>query len=253
MLLRICLIVAILGAGAVVGVNFVMVKPAVETVVQDRAAQKEGKEAAQKELATAKKDLTATRTTLTNTTKTLATTKTELDAAKSSAQALEAKNATMTEQLTRATANSEKFQQQVAKWDQMHITPEEVLALQDDLKKVTVARNGAEAESKLFSAKLRDTQEELRRFSGTNEVTDIPQLPAGLSGRVLAVDPKYGFVILNIGNDKGVLAKGIMMVARDGNLIGKVQISSVTNSQSVANILPAWQRGEVMEGDQVFD
>jgi hypothetical protein len=66
------------------------------------------------------------------------------------------------------------------------------------------------------------------------------------------VDPKFGFVILNIGEDKGVLANGIMMVARGGNLIGKVQIARVEKTQSVANILPAWRRGEVMEGDEVL-
>jgi len=252
MLLRICLIVAILGAGAVVAVNFVMVKPAVETVIQDRATQKEGKEAAQKDLATAKKDLTTARTTLTNTTKTLATTKTELDAAKNNAQALEAKNTALTDQLAKATANNEKSEALLEKWNQMKITPKDVVALQDNLKKIAMARDGAEAESKLFSTQLSLTQDELNRLKGTNNVNEVPPLPAGLKGRVLAVDPKYGFVVLNIGNDKGVLTNGIMMVSREGTLIGKVQIAGVEDAQSVANILPAWRRGEVMEGDDVF-
>ena len=61
MLLRICLIVAILGAGAVVAVNFVMVKPAMEATITARDSEKQQKETAQKDLATAKKDLTAAR------------------------------------------------------------------------------------------------------------------------------------------------------------------------------------------------
>jgi hypothetical protein len=44
-----------------------------------------------------------------------------------------------------------------------------------------------------------------------------------------------------------------MMIARSGVLIGNVQISRVENTECVANILPAWRRGDVMEGDQVLD
>jgi hypothetical protein len=43
-----------------------------------------------------------------------------------------------------------------------------------------------------------------------------------------------------------------MMVSREGRLVGKVKISTVQADRSVANILPGWQLGDIMEGDQVF-
>jgi hypothetical protein len=51
-------------------------------------------------------------------------------------------------------------------------------------------------------------------------------LPTGLRGKILAVDPKYDFVVLNIGEDQGAKERGVMMVDRDGKLLGKVRIKS---------------------------
>jgi hypothetical protein len=77
-------------------------------------------------------------------------------------------------------------------------------------------------------------------------------LPAGLKGVVMAVDPKYDFVVLNIGDDQGVKERGEMMVERKGRLLGKVKISSVEKNRSVASIMPEWKKGQIMEGDQVI-
>ena len=68
----------------------------------------------------------------------------------------------------------------------------------------------------------------------------------------MAVDPKFDFVVLDIGEDQGVLERGEMMVDRDGKLLGKVRIKSVEKDRCVANILPDWKRGEIMEGDEVL-
>jgi hypothetical protein len=133
----------------------------------------------------------------------------------------------------------------------LQLTPQQVIDLKDKLDKTELARNGATKESELLRASRDALQDRLTRLNPTN-VAENPKLPAGLKGQVVAVDPKFGFVILNIGNNKGVLTNGVMMIARDGNLIGKVQISGVEDTQSVANILPAWRRGEVMEGDEVL-
>jgi hypothetical protein len=43
-----------------------------------------------------------------------------------------------------------------------------------------------------------------------------------------------------------------MMVDRDGKLLGKVRIKSVSKDRCVANIMAGWKNGEVMEGDEVL-
>jgi hypothetical protein len=68
----------------------------------------------------------------------------------------------------------------------------------------------------------------------------------------VAVDPKFNFVVLNIGEEQGAKARGVMMVDHDGKLLGKVRITSVTKTECVANILPDWKRGTIMEGDEVL-
>ena len=77
-------------------------------------------------------------------------------------------------------------------------------------------------------------------------------MPAGLKGTVLAVDPKYNFVVLDIGEDKGALERGEMLVNHSGRLVAKVRISSVEKNRCIANIMPGWGNADVMEGDQVL-
>jgi hypothetical protein len=42
-----------------------------------------------------------------------------------------------------------------------------------------------------------------------------------------------------------------LLVNRNGKLVAKVKVRSVQKDRAVANVMPGWQLGEVMEGDQV--
>ena len=77
------------------------------------------------------------------------------------------------------------------------------------------------------------------------------KLPADLKGKILVVDPKWDFVVLNIGEDQGVIQDGELLVSRDGKLVAKVIVRSVEKDRSIANIVPGWKLGEVIEGDEV--
>ena len=90
---------------------------------------------------------------------------------------------------------------------------------------------------------------ELDRYKG--KITEVV-LPLGLKGKVLAVDPKYDFVVLNIGRKDGLLENGKLIVNREGRLVAKVQISRVDETRSIANILPEWKQVAVLEGDDVL-
>jgi len=74
-------------------------------------------------------------------------------------------------------------------------------------------------------------------------------LPPSLQGKVLVSDPKWQFVVLNVGEDQGVLPAGELLINRGGKLVAKVKISSVQKDRSVANVIPGWQLGEIFEGD----
>ena len=74
-------------------------------------------------------------------------------------------------------------------------------------------------EKKVLDRKRNRLQNQLNELIGTNYVV---ALPAGLKGKVVVVDPKWDFVVLNIGDDQGVLKDGEMLVSRDGKLVAKV-------------------------------
>jgi cell shape-determining protein MreC len=66
---------------------------------------------------------------------------------------------------------------------------------------------------------------------------------------VIAVDPKYDFVVLDIGGNQGILENAKLIINRDGKFIGKVRVTSVEPNRSVANVMPEWKQDDIMEGD----
>lgn len=77
------------------------------------------------------------------------------------------------------------------------------------------------------------------------------KLPSDLKGNISVVDPKWNFVVLNIGEDQGAVQDGEMLVSRDGKLVGKVVIRTVQKDHCVADIVSGWKLGEIVEGDTV--
>jgi cell shape-determining protein MreC len=65
------------------------------------------------------------------------------------------------------------------------------------------------------------------------------------------VDPKWEFVVLNVGEDQGVISDGELLVSRQGKLVAKVIVRSVEKDRSIANLVPGWKLGEMIEGDDV--
>jgi hypothetical protein len=107
----------------------------------------------------------------------------------------------------------------------------------------------SESENKILVQKLKKVETELAVYRDPNFF--VP-LPAGLKGKVLVADPKWNFVVLNVGEDQGVLERGEFLVNRNGRLVAKVVVRSVQKDRSIANVLPGWELGEVMEGDLVI-
>lgn len=82
---------------------------------------------------------------------------------------------------------------------------------------------------------------------------DIPViLPAGLKGKIVTVDPKWDFVVIDLGKNDGLLLNGQMLVSRDGKLLAKVKIINVMEERAIANVLTGWKLEDIMEGDTVL-
>ena len=76
----------------------------------------------------------------------------------------------------------------------------------------------------------------------------------GIKGKVLAVNPGWGFCVVSTGDKQGAAHGRVMIVARDGKAIGKVKITNVETNQSIADIQTStFVRGKFVEpGDEVI-
>ena len=99
------------------------------------------------------------------------------------------------------------------------------------LAELKVIKDGLESQLKL----ARDAQQNDARRLAQRESADAKN---GLQGRVLAVDRNWNFVVLNLGGRSGVNANETMVIRRGTSLVGRVRITSVEPSQSIADIVP---------------
>ncbi len=247
-MLRICLITAIvagLGAGVV---SFTKVQDIITStrLERDDWHKKDTDEIAAHN--STKKKLAETKTTLDKTQKDLAQTKSDLDAANTQVEDLKKSNTDLTAKLDKTTGERDDAQQQLERWRGLP-APETIKGIIADLEKTRKAKDALTGENKLLVAKVNEWVNRWENFFHSEAPV---VLPAGLRGKIVAVDPKFNFVVLNIGDEQGAKERGEMMVDRNGKLLGKVRIVTVKKDECVANILPDWKRGEIMEGDEVL-
>jgi hypothetical protein len=248
MLLRICLILTIVAGLATAYLAFVPVKEMITTTREARDDfNKKWKDETTLYTKT-KKELDTTKANLAATTAKLTETQSQLEAANTKNTELEKDKTDLTANLAKMTDRANTDEQELEKWRQIGKAPEEIKGIIGDLDTTKKALNAVKGENKLLLGKNNDLQEQINRLVGV----DFPPPMPGLKGRVLAVDPKFDFVVLDVGEDQGAKIRGEMMVNRKGRLVGKVRISSIQKDRCVATIMPAWKRGEVMEGDQVL-
>jgi hypothetical protein len=249
MLIRISLIVAIIAGLAVGGLNFVKVKEKITTLQANLKEQTDGRTKAESELASTRKDLTKT-------TAELKQTKAELEATAAAKEKAEADVAAQTKRAEKLTDDLNKTRQErdnaqsdLAAFKATGLTPEQILGMNKEFKSLQDNLTVSESENKILMQKLRKVETELARYVDPEKPVF---LPASLKGKVLVADPKWNFVVLNVGENQGVLEYGELLVNRNGRLVAKVVVRSVQKDRSIANVLPGWELGEVMEGDLVI-
>ena len=115
---------------------------------------------------------------------------------------------------------------------------EKVKVVEGEQKLLTAAKEKSEAELK----KLRE-QLDLTRPGGAKSIS--------LSGRILAVNPTWNFVILDLGKNDQVVEGLTMVIYRGEKMIGKIKTVTVDAQTSVADVLPGTPAAAIEVGDQV--
>ena len=249
MLIRISLIVAIIAGLAVGGLNFVKVKEKITVLQANLKEQTDGRVKAETDLASTKKDLDTRTAELQQTKTELATATAAKEKADAEVAALTKKADKLTVDLNKTTQERDAAQADLAAYKVSGYSAQQVAAFKDEFKKLRVNLAVVEDENKILDQKRKKLEAELAIYRDPNFFVT---LPASCNGKVLVADPKWNFVVLNIGEDNGVLERGELLVNRNGRLVAKIVIRSVQKNRCIANVLPGWELGEVMEGDLVI-
>ncbi len=247
-MLRICLIVALVAGLAGLAVSQLRVKDKITTLTTDLATVTQERDASKTAEGTARRKEREASARAEKAERDLESTKSDLEAATAKA----------TQQQTRADENEKLYnttlkekndaQNKLAQWEALGVTPDAVKQTLADNRKLVGERSGLDEQIRGLTRKLRTAEDQLAIYTqGNQEVLE----PRGLKGKVIAVDPKFEFVVLDIGEKQGVLPRGKMLVSRAGKLVAKVRILSVQENHCIANVLADWKQAEIMEGDEV--
>ena len=247
-MIRISLIIAIVAALAVGVVNFVFVKDKIDKLVTDRNTNRDGFHATQAALAKTNAILVKTENTLKQTEQNLADTQSERDKAVTTATAQTKRANDLSDKLVATTTERDDARNEVASYKSTGFTPEQVGKLGRSLKEAHDMMEAGNQEKAVLQKAIGRLETRLKKYEGPQ--TDVV-LRADLKGKILVVDPKWDFVVLNIGEDQGVKQDGELLVSRDGKLVAKVIVRTLEKGRSIANVIPGWKLGEVIEGDEV--
>ncbi len=250
MLRRILLGAAILLGLGVVALNLTMVQDKITKLKDDRDNWNRQFTQTDAALKKTTADLDATKQDLRQTKTQLANTQKERDDAVTKAAAEVKRADGLAEELAKTKKNLDDTRAELARYQNTGLTPEQILVLNNQIKAAQDALEVANTEKQVISRQLENTKIELLKFIKRD--FHVP-LPPKLRGEVVVTDPKWDFVVLNVGENQGMRKDGELLVNRDGKLVAKVRVTSVQKNRSIANIEPGqWKIGEVIEGDQVI-
>jgi DNA gyrase/topoisomerase IV subunit A len=248
MIIRISLILAIVLALFAGVLNIIQVRDQITTLASQRDTERTQKQQAQADLSKAKTDLTKTQDTLKLTTQELTDAKTEREKAVATAAAQSKRADDLSDKLAKTAQDRDDAQNQLAAYKATGITPEQVgklsRALKDSQEEVAIVNE----EKAVLQRTVDSLRTRLAKYEGPDSTV---KMRASLKGKILVVDPKWDFVVLNIGQDQGVKDEGELLVSRDGRLVAKVIVRSLERNRCIANVMPGWKLGEVIEGDEV--
>ncbi len=249
MLIRICLIVAIVTGLAAGALNFTKVKEKIVNLQAERDTEHNGRVTAETDLAKTRNDLDATSKELKATKTTLESTTEERDRAVAEADKRIKEAEALSTDLKRVTGERDTAQESLAAYKATGQTPQQIIASREQIKQLRSNLEVSQTDNRILGQKLTRVQAELDRY--INPDKPIP-LPANLRGKILVMDPKFNFVVLDIGENQGVVMNGELLVNRNGKLISKVIVRNVQKDRCVANVVTGWDISELMEGDQVI-
>ena len=189
------------------------------------------------QLFTTKDDLKKTQDELSKTQAELAQTKQDLDAARKEIAGL---NERIAQKETELAGLQQKIGTLEGQMAELNRTIED--------KKAQIAK--IENEKVELNDENQRLEVELARY--LNDPNIVKQMPKGLSGNIVVVNPDWNFVVLDIGTKEGLVNNAYMLVHRADQLIGRVRITNAQDHMAIADIQREWASAPLQEGDRVL-
>ncbi len=249
MLLRICLILAILTGVGVIGVSQFMLKPQIEEIITNRNTFEQERNSARTELSKTKTTLKNTNEKLAKTESTLEETKTQLTATTAKFEGEQKRANGLQDGLNKSNSELKAAKDELFAYTSTSVKPEEIKSLVASVKSLTVESQALKVESQMLARKVTQQENTIKTLTGGAE---DPPLPRDIRGKVVVVDPKWDFLVLDIGAKNSLVQNGVLLVSRNGELVAKVRVMEVQENRSIANIMPGWKIKDVTEGDMVL-
>jgi hypothetical protein len=110
----------------------------------------------------------------------------------------------------------------------------------------------SESENKILNSAKEKLDLELKKLRTEIEMTKPGSAKSiSLSGKIVAVNPTWNFVILDLGKNDQLVEGLTMVIYRGEKMIGKIKTVTVDAQTSVADVLPGTPASALEVGDQV--
>jgi chromosome segregation ATPase len=250
MLLRISLIVAIVAGIATFVISHTQLATKIATLQSDLATTQAALATSQEAERKASADAKAANERADRLDRELSDTKENLELQTSRANTQQNRADRLEGDLNKTRGELTEAQRNLAAWRALGIPVEQVRERLAALERATVALAGMTEENKVLLDRVQDLQVRLDRYEGGADRP--PEMDLARNGKVLAVNPQWDFIVVDLGSNEGAVERGEMLVNRDGKLVAKVRISRVEETQCVANVMAEWKQADVAVGDVVL-
>lgn len=250
MLTRISLIVVILaGVGAIV-FGQMQVKKKLDQTIAERSTFHQNWRTEEARANRLDRELAETKEALDQRTRELAAAREEIAAKDTEIARVNAELDRTRETLLRTRGERDAALARVAAYEGTGLNPDEIKEVIARLKQSLEDIKALEGVMEEKNRQIAGLERRIIELVGPDDVPVI--LPAGLKGTVVTVDPKWDFVVIDLGKNDGLLLNGQMLVSRNGKLLAKIRIVNVMDDRAIANVVTGWKLDEIMEGDTVL-
>lgn len=221
------------GLGIYNGTRLSGAKAALDSEKQSAASSKQQLEEVTKQLDTTKTELAAATNAKESSASELSSLQASLKKAQDDLTQINSQIASKESELTQLRSDNEAKTTRIAQLESATTTTADTSEL-EGMKAQLEEKNTLLAKYETDNASLKGQLDEFRK---REENRQNEKMRAGLEGKILAVNPAWNFVVLNLGDRNGVVSNAEMLVKRGTNLLGKIRITSVEPSTSIADIV----------------